>query len=259
MIIRKSAHELEKMRRAGRITADTILTVLDNVRPGATTLDLDRVAEDYIQAQGAIPSFKGYQGAGPFPFPYTICSSLNDEIVHGMPSRDRVLREGDLLSLDFGAIWDGFHSDSAVTVFVGGIAPSAEAEHLVKTTEVALESAIAVIEPGGRLSDIGNAIETVATHEGLGVVREYGGHGIGRSLHEDPFIQNWGPPGRGPDLRPGLVVAIEPMLNFGADETRITPDGWTVATADGSLSAHFEHTVAVTEHGREVLTARDRA
>jgi methionyl aminopeptidase len=259
MIIRKSADELDKMRTAGRITADTILAVLDAVRPGATTFDLDRVAEDYIHSRGAIPSFKGYPGAGPFPFPCTICASLNDEIVHGIPSRDRVLREGDLLSLDFGAVWDGFHSDSAVSVFVGGIAPSAEAERLVKTTEMALEAAIAVIEPGGRLSDIGNAIESVATHEGLGVVREYGGHGIGRSLHEDPFIQNWGPPGRGPDLRPGLVLAVEPMLNLGGDQTRIMPDGWTVASADGSLSAHFEHTVAVTDHGREVLTARDRS
>jgi methionyl aminopeptidase len=258
VIIRKSARELEKMRKAGRITADTILAVLEAVRPGATTLDLDRVAEDYIRSEGAVPSFKGYAGAGPFPFPRTICASLNDEIVHGIPSPDRVLHEGDLLSLDFGAIWEGFHSDSAVTVFVGGIAPSAEAERLVKTTEMALEAAIAMIQPGGRLSDIGNAIESVADHEGLGVVREYGGHGIGRSLHEDPFIQNWGPSGRGPDLRPGLVVAVEPMLNLGGDQTRITSDGWTVATADGSLSAHFEHTIAVTEHGHEVLTGRDR-
>ena len=240
------------MRKAGRIVAGTIDRVLAAVAPGASTLELDRVAEDYIREVGATPSFKGYRG-----FPATICASLNDEIVHGIPAKDRVLHEADVLSLDFGAIWDGFHADSAVTVFVGGIAPSGEAERLVKTTEAALEAAISVIAPKGRLSDIGNAIETVALREGLGVVREYGGHGIGRSLHEEPFIQNWGAPGRGPNLRPGLVIAVEPMLNLGGDETRVRSDGWTVATADGSLSAHFEHTIAVTETGHEILTARD--
>ena len=240
------------MRKAGRIVAGTIDRVLAAVAPGASTLELDRVAEDYIREVGATPSFKGYRG-----FPATICASLNDEIVHGIPAKDRVLHEADVLSLDFGAIWDGFHADSAVTVFVGGIAPSGEAERLVKTTEAALEAAISVIAPKGRLSDLGNAIETVALREGLGVVREYGGHGIGRSLHEEPFIQNWGAPGRGPNLRPGLVIAVEPMLNLGGDETRVRSDGWTVATADGSLSAHFEHTIAVTETGHEILTARD--
>ena len=256
MIILKSAEELDKMRKAGRITAGTIGRVLEAVVPGATTADLDAVAEEYIAEQGAVPSFKGYRGASKAPFPATICASLNDEIVHGIPSKDRRLEEGDLLSLDFGAIWQGFHSDSAVTVFVG-MAPSAEAERLVKTTEAALDAAIAEVLPGGKLSDIGHAIETVATREGFGIVREYGGHGIGRSLHEDPFIQNWGKPDRGPEMRPGLVIAVEPMLNLGEDETAITPDGWTVVTADGSLSAHFEHTVAVTRGGHEVLTARD--
>jgi len=256
VIILKSAEELDKMRKAGRITAGTIGRVLEAVVPGATTADLDAVAEEYIAEQGAVPSFKGYRGASKAPFPATICASLNDEIVHGIPSKDRRLEEGDLLSLDFGAIWQGFHSDSAVTVFVG-MAPSAEAERLVKTTEAALDAAIAEVLPGGKLSDIGHAIETVATREGFGIVREYGGHGIGRSLHEDPFIQNWGKPDRGPEMRPGLVIAVEPMLNLGEDETAITPDGWTVVTADGSLSAHFEHTVAVTRGGHEVLTARD--
>lgn len=251
MIIRKSTDELAKMRRAGRITAGTIETVLSAVAPGKTTANLDSVAEDYILAQGAIPSFKGYKG-----FPATICVSINDEIVHGIPAPKRVLKEGDLVSLDFGAIWEGFHADSAVTVFVGGEAPSVEAERLVRVTEAALNAAIEVIMPGGRLSDIGHAIESIAQPAGLGIVREYGGHGVGRKLHEDPFIQNFGPPGRGPDLRPGLVLAIEPMLNLGGDETKIMPDGWTVVTADGSLSAHFEHTVAVTEDGHEVLTAR---
>jgi len=252
VIIRKSPDELQKMRKAGRVVAGTIDRVLAAVAPGTSTLQLDRVAQDYIHEAGAIPSFKGYRG-----FPATICASLNDEIVHGIPAKDRVLQEADVLSLDFGAVWDGFHADSAVTVFVGGIAPSGDAERLVKTTEAALDAAISVVLPKGRLSDIGNAIETVALREGLGVVREYGGHGIGRSLHEEPFIQNWGAPGRGPNLRPGLVIAVEPMLNLGGDETRVRSDGWTVVTADGSLSAHFEHTIAVTEAGHEILTARD--
>lgn len=255
MIILKSNGELDRMRTAGRIVAGTIERVISAVALGVTTAELDRVAETYITERGATPSFKGYRGASRTPFPATICASLDDEIVHGIPS-SRPLEEGDLLSLDFGAIWEGFHSDSAVTVFVG-MAPSAEAERLVKTTESALDAAIAEVLPGGKLSDIGHAIETVASREGLGIVREYGGHGIGRSLHEDPFIQNWGKPDRGPVMRPGLVIAIEPMLNLGGDETAIMPDGWTVVTADGSLSAHFEHTVAVTRDGHEVLTARD--
>ncbi len=242
------------MRRAGRITADTIERVLEAVVPGATTLDLDRVAERHIRDEGAVPSFKGYRG-----FPATICASINNEIVHGIPSRARTLHQGDLLSLDFGAIWEGFHADSAVTVFVGGTAPSPDAERLVRSTEEALDAAIATVHPGAKLSDIGHAIETVAAAAGLGIVREYGGHGVGRKLHEDPFIQNWGPPGRGPDMRPGLVIALEPMLNLGGDDTRVMADGWTVVTADGTLSAHFEHTVAVTEHGREILTARNGA
>jgi methionyl aminopeptidase len=256
MIVRKSPDELEKMRKAGAIVASTITAVLEAVRPGATTLDLDEVAETCIRDAGATPSFKGYRGASSSPFPATICASLNHEIVHGIPSRTRVLKEGDLLSLDFGAIWEGFHSDSAVTVFVGGAPPSAEAERLVKVTEGALEAAIAQVKPGGRLSDIGHAIEQAAEAEGFGLVREFGGHGIGRALHEDPFVQNWGAPGRGPTMRPGLVLALEPMLTLGGDATRMLPDDWTVVTADGSLSAHAEHTVAVTETGHEILTAR---
>ena len=256
MIVRKSPEELDKMRKAGAIVAGTISAVLEAVEPGRTTLDLDRVAETFIRDQGATPSFKGYRASSSTPFPGTICASLNHEIVHGIPSRTRVLAEGDLLSLDFGAIWEGFHSDSAVTVFVGDVAPSAEAERLVKVTEGALEAAIAQVKPGGRLSDIGHAIEQAAGAEGFGLVREFGGHGIGRALHEDPWVQNWGAPGRGPTLRPGLVLALEPMLTLGGDETRMLPDGWTVVTADGSLSAHAEHTVAVTESGHEILTVR---
>ncbi|HVF08819.1 MAG TPA: type I methionyl aminopeptidase [Actinomycetota bacterium] len=254
MIIRKSPQELERMRRAGRIVAGTISAVLEAVRPGVTTADLDRVAESWIRDQHAVPSFKGYRGT----YPATICASIDDEIVHGIPSADRTLREGQLLSLDFGAIWEGFHADSAVSVFVGGVSPSEEAARLMKTTEEAMYAGIAAVQPGGRLSDIGHAIESVAEPAGLGIVREYGGHGIGRSMHEDPFIQNWGPPGRGPSLRPGLVIAIEPMLMLGDERTRLLDDGWTVVTADGSLAAHFEHTVAITELGPEVLTSRDR-
>ncbi|HEY8019185.1 MAG TPA: type I methionyl aminopeptidase [Actinomycetota bacterium] len=251
MIIRKSSDELRRMRRSGEITAETIEAVIDAVRPGVTTDELDAIAERRIRDAGAVPSFLGYRG-----FTKTICASVNDEIVHGIPSKERVLREGDLLSLDFGAIFEGFHSDSAVSLFVGGQAPSEEAARLVKVTEACLDAAIAKIQPGGRLSDIGHAIESVAGSAGFGIVREYGGHGIGRALHEDPFIQNWGPAGRGPDLRPGLVVAVEPMLTLGGEETRQLTDGWTVVTADGSLSAHFEHTIAVTEEGPEVLTRR---
>jgi methionyl aminopeptidase len=250
VIIRKSPAELDKMRRSGRILADTIDRVLDAVAPGITTLDLDRLAAEHIRAAGAIPSFLGYKG-----FTASICASINNEIVHGIPSRDRAIREGDVLSLDFGAIWEGFHADSAVTVFVGA-PPSDDAKRLVEATQEALDAGISVIRPGGRLSDIGHALEQVAIRHRVGVVREYGGHGIGRAMHEDPFIQNWGPPGRGPEMKPGLVVAVEPMFNLGGDATRLLDDGWTVVTADGSLSAHFEHTIAVTEDGHEVLTAR---
>jgi methionyl aminopeptidase len=252
VIIRKSGQELAKMRKAGRIVAGTIDAVVEAVEPGRSTLDLDRIAERYIRERGAIPSFKGYRGT----YPASICASIDDEIVHGIPSGTRRLREGMILSLDFGAIWEGFHGDAAVTVFVGGEAPSEDAAKLVKETEHALYSAIDAIRVGGRLSDIGHAIESVADEAGLGVIREYGGHGIGRSMHEEPFIQNWGPPGRGPELRPGLTIAVEPMFTLGGEQNRVLADGWTVVTADGSLAAHFEHTVAVTDDGPEILTER---
>jgi methionyl aminopeptidase len=251
MIIYKSPEEIDKMRKAGRIVAGTIDRVLAAVRPGVSTAQLDAVAETYIREQGATPSFKGYRGT----FPASICTSLNDEIVHGIPSPKRIVAEGDVLSLDFGAIWKGFHSDSAVTVLVGD-APSPEAEKLVRVTEEALEAGISQIRPGGRLSDIGAAVQQVAEGAGFSVVREYVGHGIGRNLHEDPQIPNYGEGGRGPKLKPGLVVAIEPMVNIGGWQTRVLADDWTVVTEDGSLSAHFEHTIAVTEDGHEVLTAR---
>jgi methionyl aminopeptidase len=247
VIIRKSPDEVAQMRRAGRIVAETIEATRSAVRPGITTSALDRVADEYIRDQGALPSFKGYRG-----FPASVCTSLNEQVVHGIPGR-RVLKEGDLLSLDFGAIWEGYHADSAVTVFVGE-PPSAEAEKLVRVTEEALEVGIAQLVSGKRLSDVGHAVQQVVEGAGFSVVREYVGHGIGRSLHEDPPIPNYGPPGRGPDVAPGLVVAIEPMVNAGGWETRLLADEWTVVTVDGSLSAHFEHTVAVTDNGPAVLT-----
>jgi methionyl aminopeptidase len=249
VIIHKSPEEVDRMRRAGRVVATTIERLLASVRPGATTAQLDRLAEDAIRSAGAEPSFQGYRG-----FPASICTSVNEQVVHGIPG-PRTLREGDLLSLDVGAIWDGYHADSAVSVFVGE-PPSAEAEKLVRVTEESLEAGISQIRPGGRLSDISHAVQEVAEGAGFAVVREYVGHGIGRSLHEDPQIPNYGPPGRGPELRPGLVVAVEPMVNLGGWETRVLADQWTVVTADGSLSAHFEHTIALSEDGAEVLTAR---
>jgi methionyl aminopeptidase len=248
MIIQKSPEELDRMRQAGRIVASTIEKVTSSVRVGMTTRDLDAIAEKHIRKASATPSFKGYRG-----FPASICSSLNEEVVHGIPG-DRKLLEGDVLSLDFGAIWEGYHADAAVTMFVGE-PPSNEAEKLVRITEEALEAGISQVGPGGHLSDISHTVEQVVTGAGFAVVREYVGHGIGRDLHEDPQIPNYGPPGRGPVLKPGLVLAIEPMVNVGDWPTRVLADGWTVVTADGSLSAHFEHTVAVTDDGHEVLTA----
>jgi methionyl aminopeptidase len=253
MIIYKSTDEVEKMRASGRITAGTIDRVVAAVRPGVSTADLDAVAEGYIRDRGAVPNFKGYRG-----FPASICTSLNNEIVHGIPSKRRVLKEGDLVSLDFGAIWEGFHSDSALTVFVGE-PPSSEAEKLVRVTEEALEAGIAQIRPGGRITDISHAIQQRAEGAGFSVVREYVGHGIGRAMHEDPQVPNYGAPGHGPELRPGLALAVEPMVNMGGWETTLLADDWTVVTLDGSLSAHFEHTIAVTEDGHEVLTARPLA
>lgn len=250
MIILKSPQEIERMRVAGRVTALTIERLLEEVRPGISTADLDRIAEKSIRGEGCEPSFLGYRG-----FPASICTSLNDEVVHGIPSPKRILRRGDALSLDVGAIWEGYHGDSAVTVFVGA-PPSDEAEKLLRVTEESLEAGIAQLRAGARLSDVGHAVQQVAEGAGFGVVREYVGHGVGRRLHEDPQVPNYGAPGRGPVVKPGLVVAIEPMVNLGDWPTRVQDDDWTVVTADGSLSAHFEHTIAVTDDGTEVLTAR---
>lgn len=247
MIIRKSPQEIERMRRAGRITATARDAVVEAVRPGITTAELDSIAEKVILNEGASPSFKGYRG-----FPASICASINEEVVHGIPG-ERRLREGDLFKVDVGAIWEGFHGDSAVTVVVGSpSSPTAEA--LIEATRRSLEAGIECLRPGGRISDVGHAVQEVVEAAGFDVVREYVGHGVGRALHEDPHIPNYGVPGHGPEIKPGLVVAIEPMVNVGTWETRVLDDDWTVVTKDGELSAHFEHTVAVTEDGPEVLT-----
>jgi methionyl aminopeptidase len=249
LIIYKSPSEIDRMRRAGRITAATIERLVPEVKPGVTTRQLDDIAEDFMRSEGGTPSFKGYRG-----FPASICTSINEEVVHGIPG-GRKLKEGDILSLDVGAVWEGYHGDSAVTVFVGE-PPSDQAEKLVRVTEEALEAGIAMIRPGGKLTDIGNAVQHVVEGAGFSVVREYVGHGIGRALHEDPQIPNYGAAGRGPEIRPGLVIAVEPMVIAGDWPTRVLGDNWTVVTEDGTLAAHFEHTIAVTEDGPEVLTAR---
>ncbi|MCA1713420.1 MAG: type I methionyl aminopeptidase [Actinobacteria bacterium] len=223
-----------------------------STEPGMTTLDLDGLAEDAIRSHGAVPSFKGYRG-----FPATLCTSLNDEIVHGIPSAAVRLQAGDLLSIDCGAIVDGFHGDSAVTVIVGGDDSAApELVELVAATRHALWEGLRAARPGNRLGDIGSAVEKVGRDHGYGIVREYVGHGIGRALHEDPAVPNYGVAGRGVKLSPGWVLAIEPMFTLGGPSTRTLSDDWTVVTADGCPAVHWEHTVALTEDGPWVLTAR---
>ncbi len=247
MILIKSAHELQIMREAGRITAAALDAVGSAVRPGVTTGELDAVAEEVIRAAGAVPAFKGYHG-----FPATLCTSVDGEVVHGIPGR-RALREGEIVSVDCGAIVDGYYGDSARTFAVGTV--SAQAQRLMRATRESLEAGVAQCIPGMRLHDISAAVQRVAESAGFSVVREYVGHGIGRAMHEDPQVPNYGAPGTGPTLKAGMVFAIEPMINAGGADVRSLDDGWTVVTVDGALSAHFEHTVAVTESGPLVLTA----
>jgi methionyl aminopeptidase len=243
----KGADDLSRMREAGRV----VRTVLDEVAAaavaGVSTAELDRLAEARTVALGAVPAFKGYLG-----YPASICISVNEEVVHGIPSERRVLREGDVVGLDFGAILGGFHGDAAETVLVGRGSP--EAVRLIETTRAALEAGVAAARSGGRLGDIGAAVQRTAEAAGYSVVREFVGHGIGRKLHEPPQVPNFGEPGTGAWLRPGLVLAIEPMVNAGLPGVRTLEDGWTAVTEDGRLSAHFEHTVAITEEGPEILT-----
>jgi methionyl aminopeptidase len=249
----KSRKELELMREAGMVVAKAKMRVIEAVRPGVTTGELDRIAEDEIIRHGAKTSFKGYTAMGSkSPFKGTICTSINEEIVHGIPG-DRALKEGDILSVDVGAIVGGFHGDSAFTVGVGQV--SENAQRLIDATRESLKLAIAQVKPGMRVGDVSYAVQSYAEGLGYSVVRQYVGHGIGRALHEEPQIPNYGPVGRGLLLRKGMTIAIEPMLNIGGWETRELEDGWTVVTADGSLSAHFEDTVAITENGAEVLTS----
>jgi methionyl aminopeptidase len=250
MIIRKSAQELEQMGRAGTIVADTLSLLGENMRPGTTTAELDRLADEFIRSKGGVPTFKGYRG--PYPYPASICTSPNDVIVHGIPG-EYSLAEGDILSVDVGVTLDGFVADSAYTFPVGEIDP--ETERLLEVGNAALHAGIERARAGGKLTDISHAVQRVTEDAGFSVVRSLVGHGVGRDMHEDPQIPNFGQPGRGPTLAPGMTLAIEPMITAGGHEVVVRPDQWTIATADGSLSAHFEHTVAVTKEGPRILTA----
>jgi methionyl aminopeptidase len=247
MIILKSKSEIEKMAVACRIVAEALEVLVRAVRPGLTTLELDALAEQSIRTRGGVPAFKGYRG-----FPNTLCVSLNEQVVHGIPSKRR-LRAGDIVGLDLGAKWEGYYGDAAVTIPVGQI--SSEAQSLLATAREALYMGIKEVIPGKHLSDISHAIQRYAETRGYSVVRAFVGHGIGTALHEEPQVPNFGPPDRGPRLKPGMVLAIEPMVNIGDADVEILDDGWTVVTADGRLSAHFEHTVAITDEGSQILTA----
>ncbi|MBD2872247.1 type I methionyl aminopeptidase [Paenibacillus arenilitoris] len=246
MIICKSDSELRYMREAGRIVAETHRLMAKAVKPGITTRELDQIADDYIRSQGAVPSFKGYNG-----FPSSICASVNDELVHGFPG-SRKLNEGDIISIDIGAQYEGYHGDSAWTYAAGAVTP--EVQRLLDVTEASLYAGLRLIKPDVRLYTISHAIQKVIEDAGFSVVREYVGHGIGADLHEEPQIPNYGIPDRGPRLKAGMVLAIEPMVNIGERYVRTLEDNWTVVTEDGSWCAHFEHTVAVTEDGFEILT-----
>ena len=248
MIVCKSASELARMRTANALVADVLGALKAMVLTGVTTLDLDAVAESLVRDGGAEPAFKGYRG-----YPATLCTSVNEEVVHGIPSK-RPLKAGDIVSLDVGVLLDGFYGDSALTVPVGEI--SVVAAKLLSVTEQSLERAISAVRVGARVSDLGYAVQHYVEANGYSVVREFVGHGIGTKLHEEPQIPNYGQPGQGPRLAEGMVLAIEPMVNVGSATVKVLKDGWTAVTSDGNLSAHFEHTVAVTAEGAEVLTRR---
>ena len=245
-IIIKSKKEIAVMREAGEIVAEILRTIIQQVKPGLTTMELDMIAEKELKKLGATSSFNGYRG-----FPANLCASINDEIVHGIPG-DRVMNEGDIISIDFGVIYKGFQGDAAVTVPVGEVSP--EANRLIEATRESLEKGIAEARDRATLGDVSAAIQKHAEARNYSVVREYTGHGIGRDMHEDPQIPNYGIRGTGPVLKKGMTLALEPMLNIGGSGTRVAKDRWTVLTADGSLSAHFEHTIAITDNEPEVLT-----
>jgi methionyl aminopeptidase len=250
VIVCRSSEELKRMREAGRLVGEVLTELAAQVAPGVTTADLDELAERRIRRAGAVPAFKGYHG-----YPATICASVNEEVIHGIPSGRRILNEGDVISIDVGASLDGYFGDSAVTLAVGQV--SEEAAMLLRVTDESLYKAIEAVKPGGRISDIGHAVQKHVEAYGFSVVREFVGHGIGQKMHEEPQVPNYGEPGRGPRLTEGMVLAIEPMVNAGKPAVKVLADGWTAVTRDGSLSAHFEHTVAVTADGPWILTARE--
>ncbi len=247
MIVLKSRREIERMRVSCRIVAEILHLLKENIKPGVTTFDLEELALKETDKRKAVPAFKGYAG-----FPFALCCSPNDRVIHGMPN-NKPLSEGDILSIDFGVLFDEFYGDAAITVPVGNVA--SEAISLMKATEESLYKGIDRALPGGRLYDISSAVQTHVESSGYSVVRDFVGHGIGKKLHEDPQVPNYGIAGRGISLKPGMVLAIEPMVNRGKHSVKVLKDGWTAVTADGSLSAHFEHTVAVTENGPEILTS----
>ena len=246
-VVIKTAVEIEKMRASGRILRKVHESLAAVVRPGATTMELEQTAMASISGFGVKAAFKGYHG-----YPAALCTSVNEEVVHGIPNASRVLREGDIVSIDCGVVLDGYYSDAAVTYAVGKV--SEQTERLLRTTEASLYAAIEAARVGGRLGDISAAVQGICEAAGFGVVRDFVGHGIGRAMHEDPQVPNFGMAGKGPRLKPGMVLAIEPMINAGSPEVRVLKDGWTAVTVDGSYSAHFEHTVALTKSGPQVLT-----
>ena len=247
-VVLKSSREIEKMRRAGQVVHEVLELVRGQIKPGVTTLDLEKAAEERTKKLGARPAFKGYHG-----FPCCLCTSVNSEVVHGIPSAKRILKEGEIVSVDFGAFVDGYCGDAAITVQVGEkIDP--KTARLLKVTEASLDAAIAVVKPGATLGDVGFAVQKVVEAAGFSVVRDFVGHGIGIHMHEDPQVPNFGVAGQGMKLRSGMVLAIEPMVNAGKADVVVLGDGWTAVTADGSMSAHFEHTVAVTAAGAKILT-----
>ncbi|MCT4786046.1 type I methionyl aminopeptidase [Exiguobacterium aestuarii] len=249
MIITKTPREIAIMREAGQIVARTHQVLKQHIKPGITTLELDQIAEDYIRSQGATPSFKGYNG-----FTGSVCASVNEELVHGIPGK-RVLKDGDIISIDIGAYYNGYHGDSAWTYPVGTI--SEETQRLLDVTEESLYKGLEHAKAGGRLTDISHAIQAYVESHDFSVVREYVGHGVGQDLHEEPQIPHYGPPGKGPRLKTGMTLAIEPMVNAGQRYVRTLADNWTVVTVDGSMCAHFEHTIAITDDGYEILTKLD--
>jgi methionyl aminopeptidase len=249
MIELKSAREIGLMRAGGHILADVMERLRASVKPGLSTLEIDEDVEAFIRGRGALPAFKGYRG-----FPATVCISINEEVVHGIPSAHRRIEEGDIVGLDLGCIVEGYYADCAFTLAIGDVPP--KVQQLLDVTRESLDVAIEECRAGRRLSDVSHAVQAHVEHHGFSVVRAFVGHGIGRALHEDPQIPNFGDPGRGPQLRPGMVLAIEPMVTMGSWEVKVLDDGWTAVTRDGSLAAHFEHTIAVTENGPEVLTSR---